>query len=310
MGKVLAVTGGTGFVGKVFMQKLDESKYSEIRILRSKTCDLRILDNVMKAFDGVDEVVHIAGITGGIEFTRKNQGSVYYDNLMMNTNVLHAAHLQGAKNVVSVGTVCSYPKFANIPFKESEVWDGYPEELNSHYGMAKKMLIVQGDAYKNQFGLDSKVLLVTNLYGPGDHFDKNRSHVGPALIVKFTEAKERGDKKVTLWGDGTPTRDLLYVEDVADALICALNTKSTVTPINVGSGVEVSIKELAETVQEVVGGEFEIIWDTSKPNGQPRRILDTSLAEKELGFKAKFSLKEGIQNTYNWYLQNKDQISV
>lgn len=300
---VLAVTGGTGFVGKVFMEKLNASElnFKEVRLIRSKEYDLRKLEDANRAFSGVDYVVHIAGITGGIEFTRLNQGSIYYDNIMMNTNVIHAAYLNNIKKVVSVGTVCSYPKFANIPFKESEIWDGYPEEVNSHYGMAKKMLIVQGEAYKNQYGLNSQVLLFTNLYGPGDHFDKNRSHVAPALIVKFKEAIRNGDKRVVLWGDGTPTRDLLYVEDAADSLICALKSDSEATPLNIGSGVEVSIKELADTIHELIGGDFELVWDTTKPNGQPRRILDTSLAEKEIGFKAKYTLKEGLKKTIEWY---------
>jgi GDP-L-fucose synthase len=304
--EVLVVTGGTGFVGKVFIEKLKASglNFKEVRVLRSKEYDLRKLEDVNRAFKGADYVVHIAGITGGIEFTKLNQGSIYYDNIMMNTNVIHAAYLNKLKKVIAVGTVCSYPKFAKVPFKEVEIWDGYPEEVNSHYGMAKKMLIVQGEAYKNQYGLDTQVLLFTNLYGPGDHFDKNRSHVAPALIVKFKEALKNGDKKITLWGDGTPTRDLLYVEDAADALICSLKSDSNATLINVGSGIEVSIKELADTIHELIGGEFDLEWDTTKPNGQPRRILDTSFTEKEIGFKAKFTLKEGLKKTIEWYETN------
>ncbi len=300
---ILVVTGGTGFVGKVFLDKLKQSdlQFKEVRLVRSKECDLRKLDDANRAFIGADYIVHIAGITGGIEFTRNNQGSIYYDNIMMNTNVLHSAYLNKVKKVISVGTVCSYPKFAKVPFKESEIWDGYPEEVNSHYGMSKKMLIVQGEAYKNQYGLDSQVLLFTNLYGPGDHFEKTRSHVAPALIVKFKEAIENGDKQVTLWGDGNPTRDLLYVEDAADALVQALKSNSSVVALNVGSGLEVSIKELAETINGLTGGHFDLLWDTTKPNGQPRRILDTSVTEREIGFKAKFSLKEGLSKTIEWY---------
>jgi GDP-L-fucose synthase len=299
----LAVTGASGFVGKVFMQKLSDSglNFNQIKTIKSKDFDLRNLEHAKKAFENVDYVVHIAGITGGIEYTRLNQGSIYYDNIMMNTNVLHSAYLNKVKKVISVGTVCSYPKFAKVPFKESEIWDGYPEEVNSHYGMAKKMLMVQGEAYKNQYGLESQVLLFTNLYGPGDHFDKNRSHVAPALIVKFKEAITNNLSKVTLWGDGTPTRDLLYVDDAAESLICALKSNSSATPVNIGSGREVSIKELADTIHELTGGSFELEWDTTKPNGQPRRILDTTLAEKELGFKSKFSLKKGLKNTIKWY---------
>jgi GDP-L-fucose synthase len=300
---ILVVTGGTGFVGKVFLEKLKQSdlQFKEIRLVRSKECDLRKLDDANRAFARADYIVHIAGITGGIEFTRNNQGSIYYDNIMMNTNVLHSAYLNNVKKVISVGTVCSYPKFARVPFKESEIWDGYPEEVNSHYGMAKKMLIVQGEAYKNQYGLESQVLLFTNLYGPGDHFEKTRSHVAPALIVKFKEAIKNGDKRVILWGDGNPTRDLLYVEDAADALVKAIKSNSTKVALNVGSGLEVSIKELAETINGLTGGHFELIWDTSKPNGQPRRILDTSVTENEIGFKAKYTLREGLIKTIEWY---------
>lgn len=300
---ILAVTGGTGFVGKVFIEKLQQSglQFKEVRLVRSKDYDLRKLEDTTKAFTGVDYVVHIAGITGGIEFTRLNQGSIYYDNIMMNTNVIHASYLNNVKKVISVGTVCSYPKFAKVPFKESEIWDGYPEEVNSHYGMAKKMLMVQGEAYKNQYGLNSRVLLFTNLYGPGDHFDKNRSHVAPALIVKFKEAIRNGENKITLWGDGTPTRDLLFVEDAADAIICALQADSEITALNVGSGIEVSIKELAENIQHLIGGQCELQWDPTKPNGQPRRILDTTLTEKEIGFKAKYTLHDGLKKTIEWY---------
>jgi GDP-L-fucose synthase len=305
---ILVVTGGTGFVGKVFLEKLKQSdlQFKEVRLVRSKECDLRKLDDANRAFAGADYIVHIAGITGGIEFTRNNQGSIYYDNIMMNTNVLHSAYLNNVKKVISVGTVCSYPKFAKVPFKESEIWDGYPEEVNSHYGMAKKMLIVQGEAYKNQYGLDSQVLLFTNLYGPGDHFEKTRSHVAPALIVKFKEAIKNGDKQVTLWGDGNPTRDLLYVEDAADALVQALKSNSTKVALNVGSGLEVSIKELAETINGLTGGHFELLWDTSKPNGQPRRILDTTVTENEIGFKAKYTLNEGLKKTIEWYEKQLD----
>jgi GDP-L-fucose synthase len=300
---VLAVTGGTGFVGNFFLEKLQQSnlQFKEVRLVRSKEYDLRKLEDTNKAFSGVDYIVHIAGITGGIEFTRLNQGSVYYDNIMMNTNVIHSAYLNKVKKVISVGTVCSYPKFAKVPFKESEIWDGYPEEVNSHYGMAKKMLMVQGEAYKNQYGLNSQVLLFTNLYGPGDHFDKNRSHVAPALIVKFKEAIKNGEKQITLWGDGTPTRDLLYVEDAANSLVCALQSDSEVPALNVGSGIEVSIKELAETIHSLIGGEFDLQWDITKPNGQPRRILDTTLTENEIGFKAQYSLREGLKKTIAWY---------
>lgn len=297
----IVVTGGSGFVGNFFMEKIDKSRFREVRVIRAKEYDLRDPKQAFDALKGATIVVHIAGITGGIEFTRLNQGSIYYDNIMMNTNVLHSSMLHKVKKVVSVGTVCSYPKYTKVPFKEDEIWDGYPEEVNSHYGMAKKMLIVQGEAYRNQYGLKSQVLLFTNLYGPGDKFDKARSHVVPALITKFHDAMKNNETSVTLWGDGTPTRDLLYVEDAADALICALHSSSIVSPINIGSGKEISIRELAETIKSLMGGKFGIEWDTSKPNGQPRRLLGTSRAEKELGFRAKIGLREGLKRTIDWY---------
>ena len=306
---VLVVTGGTGFVGKFFMEKLDQSKFKEVRVIRSKEYDLRDQKQASEALKGANLVVHIAGITGGIEFTRLNQGSIYYDNITINTNVIHNSVLNKVKKVISVGTVCSYPKYAKVPFKEDDIWDGYPEEVNSHYGMAKKMLIVQGDAYRNQYGLNSQVLLFTNLYGPGDHFDKNRSHVIPALIVRFDDAIKNNKPVVTLWGSGTPTRDLLYVEDAANALIASLYSNSVVSPINIGSGKEVSIKELAETIRKLMGGKFKIEWDTSKPDGQPRRGLDTARAKEELGFEAKTNLEEGLKKTIEWYKKiNADKI--
>lgn len=300
---ILVVTGGSGFLGSFFMEKLDKSLFDEVRVIKSKEFDLRDPKQAFEAFKDATIAVHIAGITGGIEFTRLNQGVMYYDNIMMNTNVLHSCMKHNVKKVISVGSVCIYPKYAKVPFKEEEIWDGYPEEVNSHYGMAKKMLIVQGDAYYNQYGLRSQVLLFTNLYGPKDHFDKNRSHVVPALIAKFHDAIKNNEPTVTLWGDGTPTRDLLYVEDAADAIICALYASDTTSPvINIGSGKEISIRELSETIKSIMKGNFDIRWDTSKPNGQPRRILDISRAEKELGFKVKISLREGLKRTIDWYI--------
>lgn len=298
---ILAVTGGTGFVGTSFLQKLHTSRFKEVRVIRSKEHDLRDPEQAHLALREATLVVHIAGITGGIEFTRLNQGSIYYDNILMNTNVLHSSMEHKVKKVISIGTVCSYPKYARVPFKEDEIWEGYPEEVNSHYGMAKKMLIVQGEAYRNQYGLNSQVLLFTNLYGPGDHFDAARSHVIPALIVKFDQAIRDNIPVVRLWGDGTPTRDLLFLEDATDAIICALYSDSVISPINVGSGQEVSIKDLAEKMRHLMGGECEIEWQTTMPGGQPRRLLDTSRAEKEIGFKARVSLEEGLKTTIDWY---------
>ena len=301
---VLAITGGTGFVGSSLMKKLELDRFKEVRLIRSHDHDLRDPAQAHAALEGATLVVHIAGITGGIEFTRLNQGSIYYDNIMMNTNVLHSSMEHKVRKVISVGTVCSYPKFANVPFNEDEIWEGYPEEVNSHYGMAKKMLIVQGDAYRNQYGLNSQVLLFTNLYGPGDHFDAARSHVIPALVVKFHEAIRDNQPVVYLWGDGTPTRDLLFVEDATDSILRALYSDSDVSPINIGSGLEVSIRDLAETIQTIMSGKCEIEWQTSKPGGQPRRMLDTSRAEQQIDFKARVGLDEGLEKTIAWYRSN------
>lgn len=301
---ILVVTGGSGFLGSHVMSLIDADQFREVRVIRSKDCDLRDYTQTYTAFKGATLIIHIAGVTGGIEFTKLNQGKVYYDNIHMNTNVIHAAMEHKVKRVISVGSVCSYPKLAKIPFKESEIWDGYPDEIVAPYGLAKKMLIVQGDAYHNQYGLESQVLLMTNLYGPNDTFDIKKSHVVPALIVRFHDALKNNLDEVVLWGDGTPTRDLIFVEDAARAILCALQSKSAVSPINIGSGKEISIKALAETIKELVQVDVKICWDTTKANGQPRRLLDTSRAEKEINFKAKTSLKEGLIKTINWYQEN------
>jgi GDP-L-fucose synthase len=301
----LVVTGGDGFLGGAFMRLLDREAFDEVRVVRSREHDLRSPEAALAALEGATHVVHIAGVTGGIEYTRRNQGSIYYDNVMMNTNVLHSAMRHGARKVVAVGTVCSYPKLARAPFREDEIWDGYPEEVNAHYGLAKKMLMVQADAYRSQYGLRATVLLCTNLYGPRDHFDLERSHVLPALIVRFTEARESGKGSVTLWGDGSPTRDLLYVDDAATAIVKALFAESDATPINVGSGREVSIRDLAEIVRRAVGVRLEVVWDATRPNGQPRRVLDTSRAEREIGFVAQTDLETGVEKTLDWYLSTR-----
>ena len=301
---ILAITGGSGFVGKSLNKKINKYDFKEVRILRSREFDLRLLDDAIKAFEGVDYVIHMAGITGGIEFTGINQGSVYFDNITITTNVLESCRINNIKKIVSIGSVCSYPKFPKLPFKESDIWSGYPEEVNAPYGMAKKMLIVQGEAYKNQYGMQSQTLLVTNLYGPEDTFEAHRSHVVPAIIVKFHEAIKNNKKKVVLWGDGTPTRDLLFVDDLSDALLLALFSTSDVSPINIGSGEEISIKDLALLIREMMGGSFDIIWDTSKSNGQPRRILDIQLAKDELSFNPSITIREGMKKTIDFYRDN------
>jgi len=300
----VAITGGLGFVGKSLQKKISQYDFKEVRIIRSKEFDLRVLEDAVEAFKGIDYVIHMAGITGGIEFTKKNQGSVYFDNITITTNVLESCRLNNITKIVSIGSVCSYPKFPELPFKETDIWKGYPEEVNAPYGMAKKMLIVQGEAYKNQYGMKSQVLLVTNLYGPEDTFEKDKSHVVPAMIVKFFDAIQNNKKEVVLWGDGTPTRDLLFVDDLTDALMLSLLTDSNVSPINIGSGNEIRIKDLALLIRKLMGGTFDIIWDTSKENGQPRRILDIHLAKDELKFIPKVSLEDGLLKTIEFYKEN------
>ncbi len=300
----VAITGGSGFVGKSLQKKISDCGFKEVRIIRSKEFDLRILSNAINAFKGVDFVIHMAGITGGIEFTKKNQGSVYFDNITITTNVLESCRVNNVKKIVSVGSVCSYPKFPKIPFKEEDIWSGYPEEVNAPYGLAKKMLIVQGEAYKNQYGMQSQVLLVTNLYGPEDTFQKDKSHVVPAIIVKFSDAIKNNKKEAVLWGDGTPTRDLLFVDDLSDSLISTLLSNSTMSPINIGSGNEISIKELSLLIRDLMGGSFDIIWDTSKENGQPRRVLNIQRAKDEIDFSPKTSIKDGLMKTINFYRAN------
>ena len=301
--KRIAITGGSGFVGKSLRKKINTDSFKEVRIIRSKEHDLRNLNEATDAFRDIDFVIHMAGITGGIEFTKKNQGSVYFDNITINTNVLESCRINKVKKIISIGSVCSYPKFPKLPFKEEDLWNGYPEEVNAPYGLAKKMLIVQGEAYKNQYGMSSQVLLVTNLFGPEDTFEKDKSHVVPAIIVKFHEAIVQKKKEVVLWGDGSPTRDLLFIEDLTDALLLSMFSESNVSPINIGSGNEISILDLANLIRELMGGTFNIIWDTTKANGQPRRILDISRAKNELGFIPKTSINEGLKQTIQFYIE-------
>lgn len=305
--KRIAITGGSGFVGKSLMKKINTDSFKEVRIIRSKENDLRNLNEAVDAFKNIDFVIHMAGITGGIEFTKKNQGSVYFDNITINTNVLESCRINKVKKIISIGSVCSYPKFPKLPFKEEDIWEGYPEEVNAPYGLAKKMLIVQGEAYKNQYGMSSQVLLVTNLFGPEDTFEKDKSHVVPAIIVKFHEAIINNNKEVVLWGDGSPTRDLLFIEDLTDAIMLALFSNSNISPINIGSGNEISILDLANLIRELMGGTFDIVWDTTKANGQPRRILDINRAKNELNFIPQTTINEGLRKTIKFYIDHQSK---
>jgi GDP-L-fucose synthase len=252
-------------------------------------------------------IIHLAALVGGIGANKDRPAEFFYVNLMMGIQLMHEAWKSGVDKFVAIGTICAYPKFTPVPFKEEYLWDGYPEETNAPYGLAKKMLLVQAQAYRQQYGFNSIFPLPVNLYGPGDNFDLETSHVIPALIRKCIEASERGEKQVVLWGDGTPTREFLYVDDAAEGLLLAAERYNSSEPVNLGSGYEISIKELAETIAELTGFKGELFWDTSKPNGQPRRALDTRRAEKEFGFRAKTPLKEGLIKTIDWYRKNRNK---
>ena len=302
--KKILVTGGHGFLGSFVVERLlneHKVKPSQIIIPRSKDFDLRILDNCKKAVKDVDIVIHIAGRTGGIGYNQKFPASLFYDNLVMNTQLMEASRLEGVKKFVGIGSVCSYPKYASIPFKEEELWNGYPEETNAAYGLAKKMMLVQSQAYRQQYGFNGIHLLMINLYGPKDNFDEESSHVIPALIKKFIAATHSGLEKVTVWGTGKATREFLYVEDAAEGIVLATMGYNKPEPVNFGSGMEISIKSLVETIASLTGFNGKVLWDTTKPDGQPRRCLDTSRAEKEFGFRAKTDFNEGLKKTIEWY---------
>jgi GDP-L-fucose synthase len=249
-------------------------------------------------------VIHLAAVVGGIGANQKNPGSFFYDNAVMGIQMMEYARRFGVEKFVAVGTVCAYPKFAPVPFREEQLWNGYPEETNAPYGLAKKMMLVQAQAYRSQYGFDAIYLVPVNLYGPGDNFDLETSHVIPALIRKCVEAKENHEPQITLWGDGSPTREFLYVEDAAEGIVKATEEYSGSQPVNLGTGNEISIKELAQMICEEVGFHGRITWDTTKPNGQPRRCLDVSKAQAYFGFQAQCSLREGITKTIRWFLQN------
>ncbi|HVU13190.1 MAG TPA: GDP-L-fucose synthase [Phototrophicaceae bacterium] len=301
------VTGGAGFFGSRVVNKLRERGAESIFVPRRADYDLRehsaVLDLLADAKP--DIIIHMAAVVGGIGANRAHPAEFFYSNMMMGTQLLHEAWKMGVRKFVTIGTVCAYPKFTPIPFHETDIWDGYPEETNAPYGLAKKMLLVQGQAYREEYGFDSIYLLPTNLYGPGDNFDLETGHVIPMLIRKFIEARDRGDQQVVAWGTGSPTREFLYVDDAAEGVALATEHYEKSDPVNLGSGFEISIKDLTETIAELVGFQGEVVWDRSKPDGQPRRALDTSRAETEFGFKAKVDFREGLENTIRWYEQSR-----
>lgn len=297
----IVVTGGAGFLGSYIVEILKKKGFENIFVPRSIDYDLREASACKKVVEGVDIVIHAAAKVGGIGFNQTNPGELFYDNLMMGIHLMEEARKAGVKKFISIGTVCAYPKFTQVPFKEEDLWNGYPEDTNAPYGLAKKMLLVQGQAYKKQYGFNNIYLLPVNLYGPKDNFDPKSSHVIPALIRKFIEAKQSGSDQVVVWGTGSATREFLYVEDAAEAIVLAAINYDKQEPINIGSSFEISIKELAVLIKEIVGFKGELVWDTTKPDGQPRRKLDVSKAWKEFGFISKTPFDIGLKKTIDWY---------
>ena len=303
MRKVL-VTGASGFLGKVVVKELqNNSNCEEVFTFRSTEYDLRNRYAVRQLLvdKPADTIIHLAAVVGGIGANMKHPGTFFYENLLMGVQLIEEARRAKIGKFVAIGTICSYPKFTPVPFKEDDFWNGYPEETNAPYGLAKKMLSVQLDAYRKEYNFNGVTLLPVNLYGPGDNFDLESSHVIPAMIRKFHTAKVNGDASVTLWGDGSPSREFLYVDDAARAIRLAAERYAAPAPLNLGSGHEVAMKRLAEMIQRTVGFKGEVIWDTSKPNGQPRRCLDVSRAKEHIGFSANMTLPMGLQLTYDWF---------
>ena len=303
-GKKILVTGGAGFLGSFIIEKLLNKKGVDsvnIRIPRSSSMDLRKWENCVKAVEDTNIVIHLAAKVGGIGFNRKYPATLFYDNAIMGIQVMEAARLEGVEKFVAIGTVCAYPKYTSVPFKEEDLWNGYPEETNAPYGIAKKILLVQAQAYRKQYGFNAIYLLPVNLYGPMDNFHSEYSHVIPALIKKMVDAKLEGKNEVVVWGTGKPSREFLYVEDAAEGILLATEKYNKPDPVNLGTGREITIKELVNLIAELTGYEGKIVWDTSKPDGQPRRYLDTGKAKEEFGFKAKVDLTEGLKRTIEWY---------
>ena len=298
------VTGGAGFLGSYVVKVLKARGCHEIFVPRSADHDLRHLPAIQRAYSDSSPhiVIHLAAVVGGIGANRARPGEFFYDNLMMGAQLMEEARLRGIEKFVSIGTVCAYPKFTPVPFQEEDLWNGYPEETNAPYGLAKKMLLVQGQAYRAQYGFNAIYLMPTNLYGPGDKFDPAVSHVIPALIRKCVETQESGRDHIVVWGDGSPTREFLYVADAAEGIVLATERYDGPEPVNLGSGFETSIKELVKRIADATGFKGEIVWDTTKPNGQPRRRLDTSKAEQLFGFRATTPFAEGLRQTADWYL--------
>ena len=306
-GKKVLVTGGSGFLGSHVVEALRARGAGEVVVPRSKEHDLRDASHADAVFreHRPDLVMHLAASVGGIGANRRHPGRFFYDNMAMGLNVLESARVHGTAKVVVAGTICAYPKFTPVPFREDDLWNGYPEETNAPYGIAKKALLVMLQGYRQEYGFPGVFLLPVNLYGPRDNFDLVSSHVIPAMLRKFLEAKDRGDATVTLWGDGSPTREFLYVEDAAEGILAAAERYEGADPVNLGSGEEISMKTLADTVRTLTGFSGDVVWDVSQPNGQARRQLDTSRALERFGWKASTPFAEGLKKTLDWYLAER-----
>jgi GDP-L-fucose synthase len=302
--KRVLVTGGTGFLGNHLVRAIRKLQPKKLRVPTSKTHDLRQQSACAKVVKDIDIVIHLAANVGGIGYNQQFPGTLFYDNLVMGVHLMEEARLAGVKKFVSLGTICSYPKYTQVPFKEEALWEGYPEETNAPYGLAKKMLLTQGEAYHQQYGFNAIYLLQVNLYGPGDNFDPRSSHVVPALIRKFIEARNTNQPTVEIWGTGKPTREFLFVEDAVRGIILATEKYNKPEPVNLGASFEISIKELATLIMKLTGYQGKIVFNTSKPDGQPRRKLDVTRAKKEFGFEAETKFAEGLKKTIRWYEKN------
>jgi GDP-L-fucose synthase len=302
-GLPIMVTGGGGFLGQAVVRELEANGADRVFVPRSRDYDLRTVEGVRRALaDGQPRLVlHLAAVVGGIGANREHPGSFFYQNAIMGIQLIEEARLAGVDRFLTVGTVCSYPKFTPVPFREDSLWDGYPEETNAPYGLAKKMLLVQSQAYRDEYGFDAVYVVPVNLYGPGDDFDPRTSHVIPALIRKVVEAHERGDTTVPVWGSGTASREFLYVDDAARGIVLAALRYDSGEPVNLGVGQETTIRELVARICDIVGYEGEVVWDPSKPDGQPRRALDTERARESFGFEARMPLDEGLRRTVDWW---------
>ncbi len=303
----IVVTGGTGFLGRHLMAALRARGYDDAVAIGAEDYDLTLEDQVAGMLTDLrpERIIHLAAVVGGIGANRRSPGTFFYRNLMMGVLLMEQARRTGVERFLSVGTICSYPKFTPVPFREDDLWNGYPEETNAPYGLAKKMLLVQSDAYRREFGFDAVNVMLVNLYGPGDNFDPETSHVIPALVRKCVEAVERKAPEVEIWGSGQATREFLYVEDAAEAIVLALEKLPDSQPVNLGAGREISIRELAEKIAALTGFHGRLAWDASKPDGQPRRCLDTSRAKQVLGWTASTPFDEGLRRTIAWYREQR-----